>query len=248
MPALPYSPWLLAALVIAALAIAVVLLWKRSAPAASNSKPRNYRLEDWNPRTMRPLTHAELRMMLHLRKALPECLLLPQIALARFMNVNQNKSYNQWFGSVGRRCVDFLVCSEQGDVLGVIQLNNPKSKNHRPLQRARNASFIRWKRRKFPFGKLPMTHCQMLPICAKWCCLNWKPRMSIPFSMQHHQNQCGRLRSLSLAAPHQHLSLRQPQPLKQRPFAKPSQPRQTAGIKLGRARRLAQANFSMSLA
>ncbi|NJM44342.1 MAG: DUF2726 domain-containing protein [Brachymonas sp.] len=128
MPALPYSPWLLAALVIAALAIAVVLLWKRSAPAASNSKPRNYRLEDWNPRTMRPLTHAELRMMLHLRKALPECLLLPQIALARFMNVNQNKSYNQWFGSVGRRCVDFLVCSEQGDVLGVIQLNNPKSK------------------------------------------------------------------------------------------------------------------------
>jgi hypothetical protein len=83
-------------------------------------------MEDWPTRTMRPLTPGELRTFVFLRRALPECLLLPQIALARFLSVNQNRSYNKWFGSVGRRCVDFLVCSEQGDVLGVIQLSSGK--------------------------------------------------------------------------------------------------------------------------
>jgi hypothetical protein len=124
------APWILpaAALIAALLVAAVIMVRRRQTRVALTSSTRSYRLEDWKPRTMRPLTHSELRMMMHLRKALPECLLMPQIALARFMNVTQSKSYNQWFGSVGRRCVDFLVCSEQGDVLGVIQLNNPKSK------------------------------------------------------------------------------------------------------------------------
>lgn len=124
------TPWILPALavIVALLVVGGVIIRQRQAPVSRTSSARNFRMEDWKPSTMRPLTHGELRMMLHLRKALPECLLLPQIALARFMNVSQSKSYNQWFGSVGRRCVDFLVCSEQGDVLGVIQLHNPKSK------------------------------------------------------------------------------------------------------------------------
>ncbi len=129
MNTLPTWVWPSAALLAALLVLAVWLIWQRAAPVVHSGKPRSYRLEDWKPSTMRPLTHGELRMMLHLRKALPECLLLPQIALARFMSVSTSKSYNQWFGSVGRRCVDFLVCSEHGDVLGVIQLYNPKSKS-----------------------------------------------------------------------------------------------------------------------
>jgi hypothetical protein len=114
--------WPLALGMVALLAVVVGWLWRRSLPVVHIGKPRAFRQEDWLPRTMRPLTHGELRMMLHLRKALPECLLMPQIALARFLDVSHNRSYSQWFGSVGRRCVDFLVCSEQGDVLGVILL------------------------------------------------------------------------------------------------------------------------------
>jgi Protein of unknown function (DUF2726) len=118
----------LAGVLIALLAAAIFIIWKRAAPVAHSSGLRSFRMDDWKPSTMRPLTPRELKMMLHLRKALPECLLLPQIALARFLNVAQSKSYNQWFGSVGRRCVDFLVCSEQGDVLGVIQLTSSKQR------------------------------------------------------------------------------------------------------------------------
>lgn len=115
-------------LMLAALALLVWFALQRFAPVAHSSKQRAFRMEDWQPRTMRPLTPTELHAFKHLRKALPECLLLPQIALARFLNVTESRSYNQWFGSVGRRCVDFLVCSEQGDVLGVIQLHLSKGK------------------------------------------------------------------------------------------------------------------------
>jgi hypothetical protein len=121
----------------AAMAVGTVLIvmgllgWfvlQRSAPVVNSGKQRAFRIEDWQPRTMRPLTPTELHTLKHLRKALPECLLMPQVALARFLNVAERRSYNQWFGSVGRRCVDFLVCSEQGDVLGVIQLQASKGK------------------------------------------------------------------------------------------------------------------------
>ena len=109
----------------------VVLVWfvvQRSAPVLHSGRQRAFRMEDWQPRTMRPLTPTELHAFKHLRKALPECILMPQVALARFLNVTESRSYNLWFGSVGRRCVDFLVCSEQGDVLGAIQLQSSKGK------------------------------------------------------------------------------------------------------------------------
>jgi Protein of unknown function (DUF2726) len=124
------STWILpmVALAVVALAAMAWVIWHRSAPVTQINKSRTFRLEDWQPRTMRPMTRVELKALLELRRALPECLLLPQISLARFLNVPQNRSYTQWFGSVGRRCVDFLVCSEQGDVLGVFHLQSAKSK------------------------------------------------------------------------------------------------------------------------
>jgi Protein of unknown function (DUF2726) len=117
------------AVVLAVLGLLIWVVFQRSAPMVHSVKQRPFRLEDWPPRTMRPLTPDELRVLKLIRKALPECLLMPQIALARFLSVQQRRSYNQWFSSVGRRCVDFLLCSEQGDVLGVIQLKPNKSKS-----------------------------------------------------------------------------------------------------------------------
>lgn len=109
----------------------VLLIWlvmQRTSAMPNSGKQRSFRLEDWRPRTMRPLTPTELHTCKHLTKALPECLLMPQVALARFLNVSESRSYHQWFSAVGRRCVDFLVCSETGDVLGVIQLLPSKGK------------------------------------------------------------------------------------------------------------------------
>lgn len=95
-------------------------LWNKRARAISTYKAFN--VEQWKPRAIRPLTKAELLALGHLQQAIPECLVLPQISLSRFIKVRQTKSYGQWFGRVGRRCVDFLVCSPAGDVLGAVEL------------------------------------------------------------------------------------------------------------------------------
>jgi hypothetical protein len=167
------SSWILltAALAITLLILGVMILRQRQTPVSRASSALNFRMEDWKHSTMRPLTHGELRMLLHLRKALPECLLMPQIALARFMNVTHSKSYNQWFGSVGRRCVDFLVCSEQGDVLGVIQLHNPKSKKaanvsegtQRKLRVLESAEIPVWQIAADPLPDVPSLREMVIP-------------------------------------------------------------------------------------
>jgi Protein of unknown function (DUF2726) len=120
----------LTGLLLAVAVLVVLAVWlgfMRMGPFAMK-RSQELRLEDWQVRAMRPLTASELQALQLIRKALPECLLFPQIALARFINVGQSKSYSQWFTAIGRRTVDFLICSEQGDVLGVIHLHSNKSK------------------------------------------------------------------------------------------------------------------------
>jgi Protein of unknown function (DUF2726) len=105
---------------------AAAVLWRFK--AASADKGMQFSLENFRPRTMRPLTRQELAVYAHLNTAVPECLVLPQVSLSRFLQVTQNRSYQTWFQKVGRRCVDFLVCSAKGDVLGVIELGSGKSR------------------------------------------------------------------------------------------------------------------------
>lgn len=160
--------WPLTALIIALLGLMAWFIWQRSAPVVHSGKQRPFRLEDWPARTMRPLTPTELHALKLLRKALPECLLMPQIALARFVSVQQNRSYNQWFGSVGRRCVDFLICSEQGDVLGVIQLQSTKSKPHtegtaRKLKTLEIANIPVWQMAKDDWPDVQALRAMVLP-------------------------------------------------------------------------------------
>jgi Protein of unknown function (DUF2726) len=113
---------------IAAVLLAVaVVAWRLR--ARSGSAGPQFSLADFRPRTMRPLTRQELHVLAQLTSAVPECLVLPQVSLSRFLQVAQNRSYQSWFQKVGRRCVDFLVCTGKGDVLGVIELGEGKSQH-----------------------------------------------------------------------------------------------------------------------
>lgn len=107
------------ALAASTLAIGYWLWVKRG--GASNAQ-HAFNAEHWKPRSIRPLSKVDLLALSHLSAAVPECLVLPQVSLSRFIKVRQTKSYGLWFGRVGRRCVDFLVCSPSGDVLGVIEI------------------------------------------------------------------------------------------------------------------------------
>jgi Protein of unknown function (DUF2726) len=102
----------------------------------NSGKSSRFAPQDWQPKATRPLTLSELQLMARLKQAAPECFVLPQVSLSRFINVRQNQSYSQWFQRVGRRCVDFLLCSDKGDVLAVIELTktSPREPSKRRSQ------------------------------------------------------------------------------------------------------------------
>jgi Protein of unknown function (DUF2726) len=110
----------------------LALLWRSRAPVQRST----FVPEDWKPKAIRPLTRTEIKVLQHIHDAVPECLVLPQVSLSRFINVRQNQSYSRWFQRVGRRCVDFLICSAKGDVLGVVEIaqSNAKTPSRRTSQ------------------------------------------------------------------------------------------------------------------
>jgi Protein of unknown function (DUF2726) len=81
-------------------------------------------LQAWHASTVRPLTRLELSALAQIKTIAPHCIVLPQVSLSRFIKVKSSLSYSTWFYKVGRRCVDFLICSSAGDVVGVIELHS----------------------------------------------------------------------------------------------------------------------------
>jgi Protein of unknown function (DUF2726) len=79
-------------------------------------------IEAWRARTVRPLTRTEMHALSELKLMAPDCLLMPQVSLSRFIKIKSSLSYSNWFHKVGRRCVDFLICLPGGDVLGVVEV------------------------------------------------------------------------------------------------------------------------------
>lgn len=79
--------------------------------------------EAWRARTVRPLTRTEMHALSELKLMAPDCLLMPQVSLSRFIKIKSSLSYSNWFHKVGRRCVDFLICLPGGDVLGVVEVH-----------------------------------------------------------------------------------------------------------------------------
>jgi Protein of unknown function (DUF2726) len=80
-------------------------------------------LQAWRARTVRPLTRLEMHALSEIKLMAPDCLLMPQVSLSRFIKVKSSLSYSNWFHRVGRRCVDFLVCLPGGDVLGAVEVH-----------------------------------------------------------------------------------------------------------------------------
>jgi Protein of unknown function (DUF2726) len=137
--------------VLALVALVLGWLWlrrRRSAHASVSS----FDLDNWQPRTTRPLTKVELAMLAKIKMTVPECLVLPQVSLSRFLKVKSSLPYGPWFRHVGRRCVDFLICSPQGDVLGVIELIDSK-KTNLPPSRGSQA-----KERTLTLAAIPVWH------------------------------------------------------------------------------------------
>jgi Protein of unknown function (DUF2726) len=77
-----------------------------------------------SPTTTRPLNSAERKAWRLLHRATPpNYILMPQVAIARFVKVSHRTSYRAWYDKIGHRCVDFLICDAEGEVVVVIELD-----------------------------------------------------------------------------------------------------------------------------
>ena len=92
-------------------------------------------LIDWEPVATRVLTSNEREAWHVLRKALPDHMVLGQVPVARFIKVPTRNPYSEWLRRVGSLCADLVVCDAQSQVIAVVEVRQPASKENERARR-----------------------------------------------------------------------------------------------------------------
>lgn len=92
-------------------------------------------LIDWEPLATRVLTSPEREAYHVLRKALPEHMILAQVPVARFIKVPTRNPYSEWLRRVGSLCADLVVCDLHSQVIAVVEIRQPMSRENERAQR-----------------------------------------------------------------------------------------------------------------
>ena len=79
----------------------------------------------WPPQATRVLSLAERQAFSVLARALPDCIVLAQVPMSRFLKVPRRNSYADWLRRLGNQCVDFVICDMHAQVLAVVELRAP---------------------------------------------------------------------------------------------------------------------------
>jgi len=126
---LPLLPWLLAAASLALLLVVAVAWWLRRGTPRSRPLPTEWTLSP------RPVFNSdERRIYRQLREALPHHVVLSKLPLVRFTQPTDPQEVRYWFDLLGGIHVSFAVCSANGRVLAVIDLDNDRINSRRVLQ------------------------------------------------------------------------------------------------------------------
>lgn len=78
----------------------------------------------WPPQAVRVMTLAERQAYDVLRRAMPRCLVLAQVPLARFISVPTLNSYAAWLTRAGRLSADLLVVDNASRPVTAIQIRD----------------------------------------------------------------------------------------------------------------------------
>ncbi|MGC4062694.1 MAG: DUF2726 domain-containing protein [Aquabacterium sp.] len=107
-------------------------LGKRAANASPDALDT---LLDWEPVATRVLTTSEREAYHVLRKALPDHMILAQVPVARFIKVPTENPYSEWLRRVGSLCADLVVCDMASQVVAVVEVRLPRSRENERSQR-----------------------------------------------------------------------------------------------------------------
>jgi very-short-patch-repair endonuclease len=113
-------PGLSALLVLALVAVAVV--------AVALARRRPLRLVEGGAPPYfgkKPLTDAEREMFVRLQAAMPECVVLAQVALSSLVGIKERPDRRMWFNRISQKSVDFVLCLPNDfTVVTVIELDD----------------------------------------------------------------------------------------------------------------------------
>jgi hypothetical protein len=160
----------------AALALLITYLLMRRRPSKSRARStttRNDALDtvaDWPPEPARVMTTPERKAYEITRRALPQCMVLSQVPLSRFLRVPTRHSYSQWVSRVGCLNADLVVCDQGSQVLAVIDIRSaqqsPRARQrHERMSRVLRAAHINvlaWSEASLP--SVAEVRTQMAPL------------------------------------------------------------------------------------
>ena len=131
-----------AAALLACIALALTLWWRRRSSAAAWTQADSDELLDtvqaWPPQAVRVMTLGERQAFEVLRRALPGHVVLSQVPLSRFISVPTRYPYAQWLQRAGRLGVDLLVCDFSSRAVAAVEVRTAdesvrSAKRHRRL-------------------------------------------------------------------------------------------------------------------
>jgi len=82
----------------------------------------------------KPLTEPEQTLYFRIREAVPECIVLAQVALPALVGINSGNNYRDAFNRIAAKYVDFVVCLPDFTVVAAIELDD---KSHARPDRVR---------------------------------------------------------------------------------------------------------------
>jgi hypothetical protein len=113
------------AFVVIAIIVAISWLSARIRPAAiANSYRAN-----------KPLSEPEQVLYWRLREAMPECVVLSQVSLSRFLEPNNSGAMRALLNRIAQKSVDFLVCLPDFTVVAAVELDDSTHHGAKDTQR-----------------------------------------------------------------------------------------------------------------
>ncbi|MGH8460596.1 MAG: DUF2726 domain-containing protein [Stenotrophobium sp.] len=104
-------------LVVIVIAVALLVMAKAKKGAGSGNAP-------WPFYAKKPLSNPEQVLYFRLCQALPEHIVLAQVALSRILGVKKGNNFGEWFNRINRMSADFVLCSKDSTIVAVIELDD----------------------------------------------------------------------------------------------------------------------------
>ena len=103
---------------IGVLAVVVFVLWLAAREKGGGGDGK------WPFHARKVLSEAEQILYWRLLEALPDHIVLAQVALSRLLEVNRGFDSRAWHNRISQKNVDFVVCGRDSAILAVIELDD----------------------------------------------------------------------------------------------------------------------------